>query len=143
MIFIIAILYLIFLLKYFIEARVAEAEEAMITFEQAQQQSDLEEANIQSNPISSSIESMKFDIGENSSKKDIVKTTQEGLLDSFHIQFDNITLTLQTGVTIMKGVTGEFKPGRMCAIMGPSGAGRAYICMYNHIWKQIATSCCA
>ena len=43
--------------------------------------------------------------------------------DSYNIKFENVGLTLPSGVTIMKGVSGEFKPKRMCAIMGPSGAG--------------------
>ena len=46
-------------------------------------------------------------------------------LESFLIEFQNITLTLKTGVTVMKGVHGSFKPGRLCAIMGPSGKIKA------------------
>lgn len=42
---------------------------------------------------------------------------------SYNICFEGVGLTLPSGVTIMKGVSGEFKPKRMCAIMGPSGAG--------------------
>ena len=46
---------------------------------------------------------------------------------SFHIAFDNIGLTLPSGVTVMSDVHGSFQPGRLCAIMGPSGAGKTTI----------------
>jgi len=46
---------------------------------------------------------------------------------SFTIEFDNIGLQLKNGTVIMEKVTGSFKPGRMCAIMGPSGAGKTTI----------------
>ncbi|KAJ3159427.1 hypothetical protein HDU86_001745 [Geranomyces michiganensis] len=42
----------------------------------------------------------------------------------FDIQFDNLGLTLPDGVEIMKGVSGTLKAGRLCAVMGPSGAGK-------------------
>eukprot|EP01135_Chromosphaera_perkinsii_P007607 Nk52_evm63s914 gene=Nk52_evmTU63s914 len=45
----------------------------------------------------------------------------------FDIDFDSIGLKLPTGVTVMQGVTGSFKSGRTCAIMGPSGAGKTTI----------------
>ncbi|KAJ3056202.1 hypothetical protein HK102_011235, partial [Quaeritorhiza haematococci] len=50
--------------------------------------------------------------------------TLSKLSKTFDISFDNLGLTLGNGVTIMKGVTGELKSGRSCAIMGPSGAGK-------------------
>ncbi|KAJ3295381.1 hypothetical protein HK104_002720 [Borealophlyctis nickersoniae] len=43
---------------------------------------------------------------------------------TFDIRFENLGKTLPSGVQIMKGVTGELKSGRTCAIMGPSGAGK-------------------
>ncbi|KAJ3049995.1 hypothetical protein HK097_009010, partial [Rhizophlyctis rosea] len=46
------------------------------------------------------------------------------LTKTFDIRFENLGKTLPTGVEIMKGVTGELKSGRTCAIMGPSGAGK-------------------
>ncbi|ORX95418.1 hypothetical protein K493DRAFT_372167, partial [Basidiobolus meristosporus CBS 931.73] len=42
----------------------------------------------------------------------------------FEIKFEDIGLRLPNGVEIMKGVSGELRPGRTCAIMGPSGAGK-------------------
>ena len=45
----------------------------------------------------------------------------------FLIEFEDIGLTLKNGTTIMEGVNGAFKPGRLCAIMGPSGAGKTTI----------------
>ncbi|KAJ3268851.1 hypothetical protein HK104_005247 [Borealophlyctis nickersoniae] len=43
---------------------------------------------------------------------------------TFDIKFENLGLTLPNGVEIMKGVSGELKSGRTCAIMGPSGSGK-------------------
>ena len=45
----------------------------------------------------------------------------------FDIDFEGIGLKLKNGKTIMHGVTGSFKNGRSCAIMGPSGAGKTTI----------------
>lgn len=39
------------------------------------------------------------------------------------IEFENIFFVLKNGTAIMKDVIGQYKPGRMCAIIGPSGAG--------------------
>ncbi|KAJ3038987.1 hypothetical protein HDV00_012746 [Rhizophlyctis rosea] len=46
------------------------------------------------------------------------------LTNTFDIRFENLGKTLPTGVEIMRGVSGELKSGRTCAIMGPSGAGK-------------------
>eukprot|EP00854_Cymbomonas_tetramitiformis_P016524 gene16524-19620_t len=48
-------------------------------------------------------------------------------LSIFNIEFIGLGCTLPNGVTIMKGVTGAFKAGRMCAVMGPSGAGKTTV----------------
>ncbi|KAI9219282.1 P-loop containing nucleoside triphosphate hydrolase protein [Blastocladiella britannica] len=42
----------------------------------------------------------------------------------FDIQFHNLGLTLHNGAEILKGVSGELKAGRLCAVMGPSGSGK-------------------
>ncbi|KAJ3271886.1 hypothetical protein HK104_004610, partial [Borealophlyctis nickersoniae] len=42
----------------------------------------------------------------------------------FDISFSDLSLVLPNGVEIMKGVTGKLNAGRLCAIMGPSGAGK-------------------
>jgi len=42
----------------------------------------------------------------------------------YDIQFKNLGLVLPSRVEIMRGVSGEFKSGRTCCIMGPSGAGK-------------------
>lgn len=44
-----------------------------------------------------------------------------------HIEFKDITFVLRDGRTIMRGVHGSFAPGRLCAIMGPSGAGKTTV----------------
>ena len=43
---------------------------------------------------------------------------------SANFKFDNMSLKLPTGKSILKGVTGEIRSSRMTAIMGPSGAGK-------------------
>jgi len=40
------------------------------------------------------------------------------------IEFKDLGLELACGKRVLQGVTGEFKAGRMCAVMGPSGAGK-------------------
>lgn len=47
--------------------------------------------------------------------------------EGFTIEFDQIGLTLKNGTTIMQNVSGKFLPGRLCAVMGPSGAGKTTI----------------
>eukprot|EP00470_Lotharella_oceanica_P000916 CAMPEP_0170168654 /NCGR_PEP_ID=MMETSP0040_2-20121228/1607_1 /TAXON_ID=641309 /ORGANISM="Lotharella oceanica, Strain CCMP622" /LENGTH=870 /DNA_ID=CAMNT_0010406947 /DNA_START=54 /DNA_END=2666 /DNA_ORIENTATION=- len=42
----------------------------------------------------------------------------------FDIRFESLEYTLPDGHTIMKDVSGEFKKGHTCAVMGPSGAGK-------------------
>jgi ABC-type multidrug transport system ATPase subunit len=44
-----------------------------------------------------------------------------------NIRFDDICWTAPNGKTIMYKVSGEFRAGRMTAIMGPSGAGKSTI----------------
>eukprot|EP00928_Gymnodinium_smaydae_P037255 TRINITY_DN25895_c0_g1_i1.p1 TRINITY_DN25895_c0_g1~~TRINITY_DN25895_c0_g1_i1.p1 ORF type:complete len:816 (+),score=109.44 TRINITY_DN25895_c0_g1_i1:83-2449(+) len=48
-------------------------------------------------------------------------TTRAATVD---IAFDNLGLELSSGTRILQSVTGNFRAGRMCAIMGPSGAGK-------------------
>ncbi|RKP23613.1 P-loop containing nucleoside triphosphate hydrolase protein, partial [Syncephalis pseudoplumigaleata] len=43
---------------------------------------------------------------------------------TFDISFRNLGLVLPSGVEIMRGVSGELKSSRCCAILGPSGAGK-------------------
>ena len=46
-------------------------------------------------------------------------------MSSIHIGFDNVGVKLRSnGRCILEGVTGEFQPKRVAAIMGPSGAGK-------------------
>jgi len=41
-----------------------------------------------------------------------------------NIEFHDLSLELPSGKRVLEGVTGKFQAGRMCAIMGPSGAGK-------------------
>lgn len=46
-------------------------------------------------------------------------------MSSIRIEFDNLGVKLKsTGQCIVEGVSGEFRPKRVAAIMGPSGAGK-------------------
>ena len=46
-------------------------------------------------------------------------------MSSIHIGFDNVGVKLKSnGKCILEGVTGEFQPKEVAAIMGPSGAGK-------------------
>jgi ABC-type multidrug transport system fused ATPase/permease subunit len=38
-------------------------------------------------------------------------------------EFDELSLTLSNGKTILNGISGSIRAGRMTAIMGPSGVG--------------------
>eukprot|EP01135_Chromosphaera_perkinsii_P012005 Nk52_evm13s2568 gene=Nk52_evmTU13s2568 len=71
------------------------------------------------------------DNGEGKHKETSVEVTPGlGNLECEHvfdIEFDGIGLKLKNGKTIMQGVSGGFKNGRSCAIMGPSGAGKTTI----------------
>eukprot|EP00930_Biecheleria_cincta_P002351 TRINITY_DN10335_c0_g3_i1.p1 TRINITY_DN10335_c0_g3~~TRINITY_DN10335_c0_g3_i1.p1 ORF type:complete len:802 (+),score=117.22 TRINITY_DN10335_c0_g3_i1:327-2408(+) len=40
------------------------------------------------------------------------------------IKFEDLSLELFNGCNVLEGVTGQFGKARMCAIMGPSGAGK-------------------
>ena len=47
--------------------------------------------------------------------------------EAFEIEFTSLRLVLPNGVTIMRGPSGTFAPGRLTAIMGASGAGKTTI----------------
>ena len=53
------------------------------------------------------------------------KRAQNGQDLSLHFEFDNLSLTLPSGKTILSGVNGSIVPGRVTVIMGPSGAGKS------------------
>ncbi|KAI8908049.1 hypothetical protein EDD86DRAFT_239760 [Gorgonomyces haynaldii] len=55
---------------------------------------------------------------------DAFKKSMNGEDISIKLKFQNMSLTLPNGLTILNGVTGEINPGRFTAIMGPSGAGK-------------------
>jgi len=62
---------------------------------------------------------------DNRSSASLVDQQALSRLDkTFDIEFDNLSLTLPNGVTIMSGVSGALRSGRTTAIMGPSGAGK-------------------
>ena len=40
------------------------------------------------------------------------------------IEFEDLSLSLANGKKLLHGVSGSLMSGRLCAIMGPSGAGK-------------------
>lgn len=56
-----------------------------------------------------------------------MKSSKVDMTKVFNIEFIGLGCTLPNGVTIMKGVTGAFRAGRTCAVMGPSGAGKTTV----------------
>jgi ABC-type multidrug transport system fused ATPase/permease subunit len=128
--------------KYFIEAKVREAQRGMLSKEK--EISEESARRITSGGGKSSLDALE----EGSSKPlsvgkdddDVVKATGDSdrkntsAVESYTISFEGVGLVLKTGVKIMNGVTGEFLPMRTCAIMGPSGAGkvRTYQRNINH-----------
>jgi ABC-type multidrug transport system fused ATPase/permease subunit len=53
--------------------------------------------------------------------------SSKALGEAYEVEFKDINLTLPNGTKIMQGVHGKFSPGRLCAIMGSSGAGKTTI----------------
>jgi ABC-type multidrug transport system ATPase subunit len=41
-----------------------------------------------------------------------------------HLRFERLGLSLSDGTRIIHGISGELRPGRMCAVMGVSGSGK-------------------
>ncbi|KAI8847582.1 hypothetical protein BC829DRAFT_490653 [Chytridium lagenaria] len=56
----------------------------------------------------------------------LVDGVREALGDDLRMNFSfsDLSLRLPSGVTVLHGVSGEIKAGRLTAIMGPSGAGK-------------------
>ncbi|KAI9142521.1 hypothetical protein BKA69DRAFT_257292 [Paraphysoderma sedebokerense] len=46
------------------------------------------------------------------------------LPQTFDISFSKLSLTLPSGIEVLRNVTGELKSGRLTAVMGPSGSGK-------------------
>eukprot|EP00656_Telonema_subtile_P001458 TRINITY_DN10649_c0_g3_i1.p1 TRINITY_DN10649_c0_g3~~TRINITY_DN10649_c0_g3_i1.p1 ORF type:complete len:1003 (-),score=263.81 TRINITY_DN10649_c0_g3_i1:69-3077(-) len=61
---------------------------------------------------------------EKADNKSNVVEAEEGFSETFDFKFNEIGLTLPNGITIMKGVTGRIRHGKVTAVMGPSGAGK-------------------
>lgn len=128
-------LYVIFLVKYFLESKVREAKDSVLMELKENKAVVIEEispAGVERlslaqgppmNPLQHSNESKKtsFSMGKDGSEELTGKRNASDI--DYTIEFENISLILPSGVQIMKGVCGKFKPRRLCAIMGPSGAG--------------------
>jgi hypothetical protein len=130
---VVAALYLIFLVKYFLESKVREAKDSVLLEMKENKHVVVDEispAGVERlslahdalkpiNPPSNESKKTSFSMGKDS---DIPAKPNSSEID-YLIEFNDVSLVLPSGVQIMKGVCGEFKPRRLCAIMGPSGAG--------------------
>ena len=125
-------------MKSFIEARIVAAEKAMIIVTKdgllAQEEissvsrDQLQERRNSRRIVPASIPQLEI-VSSDAAAMEVVTSTAETCSSSqlFDIRFEDVGLELKTGVRIMRGVCGQFKPRRMCAIMGPSGAGKTTI----------------
>ena len=50
--------------------------------------------------------------------------TVGGAVKGLDLEFEDLALSLANGTRLLNGVTGSLRSGRLCAIMGPSGAGK-------------------
>ena len=48
--------------------------------------------------------------------------TVGGAVKGLDLEFEDLALSLANGTRLLNGVTGSLRSGRLCAIMGPSGA---------------------
>jgi hypothetical protein len=127
------VLFLIFSIKYFIEAKVREAQRGALSkekddiSEEATRRMTLSSIDVQNNMEESKPSSMS--IGDDkdidpSNGSSTSAASSAAANETYNISFEGVGMVLKTGVKIMNGVTGEFRPMRTCAIMGPSGAGK-------------------
>ena len=129
------VLFIIFSVKYFIEAKVREAQRGVLSKEKEISEGATTRMTM-SDDIAVKTTSGSLDIGDDVGT---VNPTQAG--EVYKISFDGVGLVLKSGVKIMSGVSGEFLPMRTCAIMGPSGAGK--VSFGTHTLVSFAHSCCA
>lgn len=136
LLFLVGVLYIIFLLKSFIEARIVAAEKAMIILTKdgllAQEEissvsrDHLQERRDSRRVVPASIPQLEI-VSSDAAAMEVSTAETSSSTQLFDIRFEDVGLELKTGVRIMKDVCGQFKPRRMCAVMGPSGAGKTTI----------------
>jgi ABC-type multidrug transport system fused ATPase/permease subunit len=126
-------LYIVFLVKYFLETKVREAKDSLLLEMKENKHVVVEEispAGVErlsvahdalksTSPPSNESKKSSFSMGKDS---ELAAKPSASEID-YLIEFEDISLVLPSGVQIMKGVCGKFQPRRLCAIMGPSGAG--------------------
>ncbi|KAJ3269064.1 hypothetical protein HDV01_001904 [Terramyces sp. JEL0728] len=50
--------------------------------------------------------------------------SRNGSSTTIRLKFEDLTLKLSNGVSVLQSITGEISPGKFTAILGPSGAGK-------------------
>lgn len=136
LIVLILLIYGLFLCRYAIQGRKRALQDKLLN----------EEVNKpQGKPSVGNIEAFDaIDSNSGGGAGSSISELKEAITDSrsnstpFHIQFENLGLKLKTGTRVMQGVHGEFQPGRMCAVMGSSGAGKTTV--INLITGKVAAS---
>ena len=63
----------------------------------------------------------------------------DGTLPTMNFSFQDLGLKLSATKTILNGVSGEIKAGRLTAVMGPSGAGKVISLFFCTIFDSSFT----
>ena len=117
-IFLIIIFYILFKISDYIASRERKIQNQEVAREISYTE-NIAEANAVVNPSHNNL--MSPIVSQD------INTIGSSNIDSFLIEFNDLSLTLKTGTTVMSGVNGKFQPGRLCAIMGASGAGKTTV----------------
>lgn len=119
------ILFLIFSVKYFVEAKVREAQRGVLSREKELSEGGVRRMTVDgTDPRKTLSIGHDADIEENPTMSGAKSSSIKAAPETYRISFEGVGLVLKSGVKIMHNVTGEFLPMRTCAIMGPSGAGK-------------------
>jgi ABC-type multidrug transport system fused ATPase/permease subunit len=125
-VFIFFALFGIYSIKYFIEAKVREAQRGAINKEKEISDGAVHRMTVVGDAPPDFNSKKSLSIGDDTDvedKKDMPGVSKKNA-EGYKISFEGVGLVLKTGVKIMSNVSGEFLPTRTCAIMGPSGAGK-------------------
>lgn len=115
------LIYIAFLIRYAIQKRKREIQDKLITQEVTGENNLGPTVDNRDNAMQSLEVASGVVMGDKNDLREILTENHS----PFHIKFENLGLKLKSGMRIMEGVYGEFKPGRMCAVMGSSGTNKS------------------